>query len=367
MAKKKVTNGISSDNKYDVLTNDGLKYGIKRTNKTLYMKTTGASSNRITDDDWLHIRREGLLNKKYIDNRMYSKYSKFGYNDPYNRMPNTKEVLFFTKPDLHIMSTANGKSGQLAGVFANVPFFQYLLDKYPDVIKDLQAGYGTKTKTMCLLHNRVKDTLDLPDLTSQDIDMATNMHGNNYEYRGSSEASDDGFTFNLEFEDTRNLDVYMLFKAYDEYERYKRLGRVRPLKKYTENKVLHDQIAIYKFTLGEDMMTILHWAKLWGCYPTSVPRSVFGNGDFSSSGLSLSIGWKSAFIMDMDPFILQEFNELMVGSASCNKEAMPTVNKNNGRINRVWADGAFISVEKKRDGSDEKVYRLRWFKNDSND
>ena len=361
MAKRKVTNGIASDNKYDVLTNDGLKYGLKRTNKTLYMKTTGADSNRFTDKDLVSIRKNGLPSKKYINKNMYLKYSKFGYNDPYNRMPNTKEVLFFTKPDLHIMDTENGNTGKLAGILDSVPFFQYLLEKYPNVIKELQGGYGTETKTMCLLHNRVKDTLDLPDLNSQDIDISVNMHGNNYEYRGSSEASDDGFTFNLEFEDTRNLDIYMLFKAYDEYERYKRLGRVIPLKKYIENKVLHDQIAIYKFTLGEDMMTILHWAKLWGCYPTSVPRSVFGNGDFSSSGLSLSIGWKSAFIMDMDPFILQEFNELMVGHAFTNKKSMSTVDKHTGRINRDWAGGAFVSVENVREGSNEKVYRLRWF------
>ena len=360
----KATNGISSKNKYDILTNADLSYGIKRTSKTLYMKTnTDAKSNRLTDDDIANLRQEGLFNKGYINNNMYSKYSKFGYNDPYNRMQNTKEVLFFTKPDLHIMSVANGKTGKLAGQLANVPFFEYLLEKYPNVIKELQAGYGTETKTMCLLHNRVKDTLDLPDLTSQDIDMSANMHGNNYEYRGSSEASDDGFSFNLEFEDTKNLEVYMLFKAYDEYERYKRLGRVTPLKKYIENKVLHDQIAIYKFTLGDDLMTIKHWAKLWGCYPTSVPRSVFGNGDFSSSGLSLSIGWKSAFIMDMDPFILQEFNVLMTGSADGGSHAhMSNVNKD-GRINRTWANGAFVSVENKKNGSHEKEYRLRWFKN----
>ena len=35
----KVTNGISSKNKYDVLTNADLSYVIKRTSKTLYMKT----------------------------------------------------------------------------------------------------------------------------------------------------------------------------------------------------------------------------------------------------------------------------------------------------------------------------------------
>ena len=68
--------------------------------------------------------------------------------------------------------------------------------------------------------------------------------------------------------------------------------------------------------------------------------------------------------MDMDPFILQEFNELMLGSDSPTEHAhMNTVDTHTGRINRAWADSAFVSVENVTSGSDKKVYRLRWFNN----
>ena len=42
---------------------------------------------------------------------------------------------------------------------------------------------------------------------------------------------------------------------------------------------------------------------------------------------------------------------------------MNTVDTHTGRINRAWADSAFVSVENVTSGSDKKVYRLRWFNN----
>jgi hypothetical protein len=350
----KITN-ISSDNEHDKLGANSLEYGLNRSKNTLYRQITGANFNQISNSDSSMLETHGLLKPSTIKSGMYTKYSKFGYNDPYNRMPNTKEVLFFTKPDLHIM---DGTNNNLQSELENVEFFVNLKDYYPEVIDSLQSSH--KGGTIALLHNRVKDTLDLPDINSVDIDIASNMHGNNYEYRGSSEASDDGFSFSLEFEDTRHLDIYMFFKAYDEYERLKRLGRITPDIRYIQNKVLHDQIAIYKFTLLDDMMTIAHYAKLWGCYPTSVPRSVFGNGDFSSAGLSLSIQWKSAFIEDMNPLIIYEFNTLMEKYA--NSETMSTFNHDSGRIDRTWASGAYIKMEKPTKTSTTYVPRLRWIK-----
>jgi hypothetical protein len=119
------------------------------------------------------------------------------------------------------------------------------------------------------------------------------------------------------------------------------------------------------------MMTIAHYAKLWGCYPTSVPRSVFGNGDFGSAGLSLSVQWKCAFIEDMNPLILYEFNNWMSKSikgldySTPTKEIIPTYNSKSGRINRTWATGAVVQMEKPTTESTTMVPRLRWIKSAS--
>lgn len=360
------------------LTNDKLMYGYNNesdlgpyqrgVNKSgLYNGHIGPNSlsNKAIEavkDDGLFISTSP---SSALRDKSFNSFSKFGYLDPYNRMPGfTKEVLFFTKPDLHIY--AKGTNVLYSGV-ANVPFFMDLADKWPNVISELQYNSikGKKSPFMHLLHNRVRDTLDLPDISSNDIDISANMYGNDYSYRGSSEPSDDQFTFNLEFEDNKYLDVYMLFRAYEEYERYKKLGLVMPLHRYISRKVLHDQISIFKFTLADDYSTILHYAKLWGCYPTGLPRSVFGSTDFSSSGLTLSIPWKCAFVEDMNPLILTDFNDLMSDYATVDGKNVTKVDNvlSNGRINRTdWADGAYIVQQhaNPNDTNSRYVYKLEW-------
>lgn len=344
-----------------------IAYGVNGSEHSLYKKAnntiagTDLHTNDISHNLIKTTLHNGLPSKKVASN-LFTSFSKFGYLDPYNRMPNTKEVLFFTRPDLHIISKHTGK---LQPELSQIPFFMDAYEKHKDSIIDLQRSIERPTNNnnfMVSLHNRVKDTLELPDINSSDIDIPTNMHGNNYEYRGSSEASDDGHTFSLEFEDTKDLDIYMLFKIYDEYERLKRLGRVTPFIKYIFNKVLHDQISIYKFVLLDDFKTISHYSKYIGCFPTSLPRSVFNTNDFSSTGLSLSINWKCAFIEDMNPLILSDFNLAMSKykpKDPKNPKFMPTESPDLAHINRKWASGAYITEFTYGDNG-KTVYQLNW-------
>ena len=330
-----------------------------------YQKSAGLSANSLSSSAMQNVVDDGLFLPNSnaatsMRTKTLTKFSKYGYLDPYTRMPGyTKEVLFFTKPDLHICKVDT--STVLGNGTKDIPFFIDLMDKWPNLIPELQYNSGKGASPFIhLLHNRVRDTLDLPDISSNDIDLPANMYGNDYTYRGSSEPSDDQFTFNLEFEDNKYLDVYMFFKAYEEYEKYKKLGMIMPFHRYISRKVLHDQISIFKFTLADDYTTILHYAKLWGCYPTGLPRSVFGSTDFSSSGLTISVPWKCAFVEDMNPLILTDFNELM--SSHKGKSKIDNV-LGNGRINRSdWAEGAYIVQEHavKDDPNSRYVYKLEW-------
>lgn len=140
------------------------------------------------------------------------------------------------------------------------------------------------------------------------MDTPTNAFGTNYYYRGSGEAEDDCPSFSLEFKDNKNLDVYKLFKTYDKYETLKSHGVIPPIKKYIRNKILYDQCGIYKFTLADDWSRILHYAYYWGAFPVNVPREAFDQD--IDNGLSYTIDFKAAFVDDLDPNILQDFNQL---------------------------------------------------------
>ena len=158
-----------------------------------------------------------------------------------------------------------------------------------------------------LLQNTLNSNLEVPSLNAPSIETSTNTFGVSLTYRGSSEESDDGPEFSLEFKDDRYLNVYTFFRAYEEYETLKKHGVIKPYKDYILNKVLHDQFAVYKFIVDEDMETIIYWGKYYGVYPTSLPRDAFNSDNFAD-GLTFSINFKAAFYEDMRPEILYDFN-----------------------------------------------------------
>lgn len=260
-----------------------------------------------TEKYWRTLKAQyGLPQKEDID--YYNKYYRFGVIDPYNEPQSGREFIFFVKPNLCIM-----ENGQLISELSETPFFQELKNKWSNVIYQLQYDADpNKCPFSFLLSNMVSSSLDLPSVSASTIQNPTNMFGTSYDYRWTSEASDDNHSFSLEFKDTRNLDVYMLFRAYEEYERLKAQGWIQlykhpTYKRYIENKILHDQFGIYKFIVAEDMETIMHYSYFTGVYFASLPRDSFNDANFDD-GIKYGIDMKAAFVDDMDPIIIRDFN-----------------------------------------------------------
>jgi hypothetical protein len=155
------------------------------------------------------------------------------------------------------------------------------------------------------------------------------------------------------------ITVYQFFKAYEEYQTLKHHGTIGPWKGYIQDKVLHDQFSIYKFLVGEDMETIVYYCKFYGVMPKSLPRDVFSSSSFDS-GLSYSIGFKCAFFDDMDPLILNDFNEL----SQTYYESLPynvgIYNDVMGRIDNRPTEAAYIVSESDSRAPGGKVYKLKW-------
>ena len=141
----------------------------------------------------------------------------------------------------------------------------------------------------------------------------------------------------MEFEDTKYLEIYNLVKAYEEYERLKHLGLVTPpnidnapsvngrcFSYYIRNKVLHDQFSIYKFIVEDDGETIIYYAKLWGVFFKNVPRDTFSDMK-EDGGLTYAIEFEAAFVDDMNPTIITDFNQLVYDYVA-NTEDLPIYN-----------------------------------------
>jgi len=314
-----------------------------------------------------------LLKSNLIYNRQdlcwYEKFNRFGAMDPYNNLSQSKEYLFFTKPDCHIFTP---DTTNLQPVLANNPFFIDAANRYPHVIQQLQSSAGalgtdkedaiTKNPFMVLLSNSVKNTIDFQALTATEMDNAVNMYGTSIPYRKDAWLGDENVDFSLEFEDSRFLEVYMLLKIYEEYERYKTVGMIYPpnlnkAKEYGEakhncnsyiaNKELHDTFGIYRFIVGEDYQTIIHYSYICGAFFNSVPRDAF-NDLKNGEGLTFSVDFKAFCVLDMDPRILINFNKIIYDAYGENAmqrtrlyiygQANKTLaEETNARVNGDWA------------------------------
>ena len=285
----------------------------------------------------------GLYSKQDIANAKFNKFSRFGrVLDPYGRVNPGREYLFFVKPDLHICvpeggsdvysysgtkSTAPyvGTTGlRLNPQLDKYPYFRDLIDTHPNVVKELQYSISKNDPFCHLLSFAVSSSLQLDSSNSRTLDTPSTMYGATYNYLMDSASSDQGYEgISLEFVDDKDLNVYHFFKAYSEYHIARKSGLVTPpYTDYYTYKRLHNTMGVYKFIVAEDMETILYYAYLWGLYPTSCPREAFSDPSFTE-GLTFTVNFEAAFIEDMNPMILYQFNKLMMNGA------LKGVNKNN--------------------------------------
>lgn len=287
-------------------------------------------------------------------------FSRVGIVDPFNATTNTFEFVFFTKPDLHLMSNGSPNS-QLTNRNA---YFADAIDRYPHIVDQLQFTYSMGRNGGALsplLSNAFSGNLELPGISAKTIDTPQNAMGTKLEYRGSSYESDEGFDFTIDFKDTKYLEVYTWLKMYDEYEKMKWRGQVSPtLSSYVVNKILHDQMAIYKIITAEDGMSIIYWARIMGCFPTSVPRDTFGSK--IEGEITYSTNWHGQFVKDMDPSILTDLNNITAPYRGNSNQLLPLYDSTYHRFNPEWAKSPVIATRSANSTSQDKLnkYYLMW-------
>lgn len=315
-------------------------------------------------DSELHklINSNGFFRRS--DYRDFDRFYIFPRNDPYKMLGYTREYIFITKPDLHIFN--NGDSGTLNPEIANDPFFVDLKGRgYTDsVLVNLQASVsGNSNPFVPMFTNYKTSSLDLSSINAGDIESSANAFGTKITYRRPTDPSNEDCEFSIEFKDTKYLDCYLWFKAYDIYEKRKYQGIVSPVSNsYVFNKVLTDQMTIFKFIVGEDGESLIYWACIWGCYPKNVPRDSFS--DMPTDGqMKFTINWHGAFQDDMDPLIITHFNKLsnaMSGGTKIDLYDSDSQSISQKAAYRPYIEGPSKSLME----GDYTDYKLVWYSDD---
>lgn len=311
------------------------------------------------------MRANGIYDKSDM---MYNTvFYRFPRIDPFNYVEGTREYCFFIKPDLNILDNGNlSQSIQNA----QVPYFYNLYNngyRYT-TLQDLCYSNGGGCPFVRILSNRKTSNIDVPDIAVEELETAQNMYGTRIFYPKSSMKSDEDIDFTVEFEDTKHLEVYNFFKAYDYYRQLKWLGIISPRQEDILNKILHDHMGLYKFVLDDDGETILFWCKWTGIYPKIISRSAFS--EIPEKGpLKITVGFKqSGFFEDMVPNIISDFNSLVANWVGA-RQALGTYeydlwDDEIQAISGEFVDYPYISIEypTTENGLKFAEYRLKWGK-----
>lgn len=276
------------------------------------------------------------------DVQKFDKFSQYGYFDIPNINSFYREYIFFTKPDLTPLG------GEDAG------YHSFISTYHPKVLEYLTKGGNG---FIPLLTNSVviNNGVDVPDATQLDFESMTNSYGASVSYKGHSLEGRYNTEFTVEFNDTRFLDVYMLFHYWDRYSNAKMLGYVMPKATYLPPKnVLEDQISVYKIIVGDDYSTIVYFGKWTGVYPRSLPRNVFQT--LEGGLIKMSVSFKAFDYEDMTPEIINEFN-IAAGSSSGVKSGNSKYVGVGTSANHNWRSKPFIKTGKI---NNRPVYKLIW-------
>lgn len=306
---------------------------------------------------------------------LYNKFDRNGCVDPYNGFIGSKEYVFFTRPDLHLFEETNGD--KINPELLRLPLFEDLFYRYPQIFEMLQSSC-TKNRSpfITLLSNTISAPIQLPEISADRLlETGANAYGTKLTYHGTSHPSDESLRFSIDFTDNRYLEVFMLFKLYDEYEKQKLLGWITPRDvSYTINKILSDKISIFKIVVAEDGESILYFAKWTGCMPLNVPTDALSDMSSINGNLNLSINWHAEFFEDLDKEILQDFNAVVVNHQGLDKfkngskyaKDIPLYDPVTGMSNGEWATFPYIAKIKNDKGLEldrlvkMRQYKLKW-------
>lgn len=275
----------------------GLLYKTSVQNPAEYNINTNADLIGVLKKEGL-----GIGGAKLSEYERHLRFARIPRIDPVNKIGHTHEFIFITKPDLVLYGDNSALTYS--------PLFREAKEKYPHVFNSLSKTQAYESPFIPLLSNYKRSNVDIPEISvSSDYETAKNMLGSSMFYRGPSYESDEAFEFSIEFEDNKYLEVYLWFRLYDEYERMKHYGLIEVPISNIQDRIIHDQMAMYKFIVADDGMSILHYSKFYGVYPKNVPRNIFS--DMPDDGiLKFTIQFKCSFVEDMDPSIIGDFKEL---------------------------------------------------------
>lgn len=284
-----------------------------------------------------------------VDNiRKNFKYNTEYYNRFKTAMPDDVLTrgfmhIFFTRPDCNLLTIDRSKLNE---DIDSDPSLSYIYAKKPDLVKQLVLNNGENHDFMMLLSNKAKSfSLTDEGITSDKYGKSFGGHSVAFGRRKDSEL---GGSFEVSYDESRDLDIINLHKLWIDYINNVYRGKWSPKIEYIYNKIIDYACSVYVIITAEDFETILFWTKYYGVFPVNVPYSALswnGNGVITNPNVSISYqySWKE----DFNPLGLTELNINTFRKKNPGVTTYrPTFNTTLGRTGYTWVGAPFVETIK---------------------
>ena len=309
-----------------------------------------ADMNRIHTD--LDIEN---LNGGYSDGvitKSATQFNRFKMAFPDEELTKTFAYVFFTRPDLNLLSSNSSLSEQ-----ADLePLCNYLYNNNPDLVRNLTRYGSTNHAFNVFLSNKAK-SFEISDEYIKTVEAGETFTGYKIHYGRNDIESKAAGEFSITYRDNYNLDVFRMHKLWVDYISKVYRGEFSPRSVHKQNKELDYACAVYYFLLGPDQQTILFWSKYTGVFPTNTSSSTYSWD--SQSILKLpepSLKYAYSIKRDFDPAHLAEFNSL--SSSSSSASSVSIYDENRLGVGGTWVGAPFVVSSRNARGG--LTYLLRW-------
>ncbi len=242
----------------------------------------------------------------YMAQKKY--YNRFKVATPETALSKSFAHVFFIRPDLNVLKSDGVGGFQISNTLKDNASFYYTMQHSPELLRELIHYNGCSHNFMFSLSNAVNS------FEVSDEYIKTEQYGESYTGfkipigKHNLESQSAG-TFNITYEDDRDLSIYHIHKIWTDYISNVFRGEIKSRDGYITNKILDYATAVYYILTAEDGETIIFWSKYYGVFPTNSPSSStsWTKGNLLKTP-EHTITYNYAFKEDFNPLSLVEFN-----------------------------------------------------------
>lgn len=321
----------------------------------------------------LHIQN-GSDTVSSIYRNMATNYNRFKVALPNSVLRAGYAHLFFIKPNCNIWDLRGGTSTAKTNFAANShlensPLFSYA--KSSDTTRAMLDELTVTNESHQFMFSLSNAAISFSpqDEYIQDDTYGRGYTGYKIAYGKSNIESRTAGSFDIEYQDDRDMHIYQTHKLWEEYISGVYRGIYMPRVEDIKNKVLDYCGALYYIVTAEDGESIIFWSKYYGVFPTTAPSAqlAWASGNaLDGTSTRFTITYKYSFKVDYDPYCIGEFNMNSIpyyqsqrDDVSTKPSYVPVYDKGLGHVGDTWVGQPFIEQHPIGNGSDIQ-YLLRF-------